>query len=166
MDNDEILKAALQKALSECQRLRDEKAHLRLRIHQSKESVSPKPKQLSVDANNRAPSSSTLTNDSRPEAKVSLFRSLFRGRDDVYASGGKEETGKLATLRPASANGISHLQYIVASARRCRTRLRNFCSWAEFLSRLVPFIGPFIVPVNLAMEKSNRPDQRTPCTDD
>ncbi len=84
MDSDEILKAELQKALSECQRLRYENAQLRLRVHQSKDSVPPKPKQL-AHANDGAPSSSPLTNDSRPEAKVSLFRSLFRGRDDVYA---------------------------------------------------------------------------------
>ena len=35
MDGDEILKAELQKALVECQRLRDENAQLRLRVHQS-----------------------------------------------------------------------------------------------------------------------------------
>jgi hypothetical protein len=73
--------------------LRDENEQLRLRIHQSKDSVSPKPKQL-AHANSCAPSSSPITNDSRPEAKVSLFRSLFRGRDDVYAVRWEGRSGK------------------------------------------------------------------------
>jgi superfamily II DNA or RNA helicase len=93
MDSDELLKAELQKALSECQRLRDENAQLRLSIHQSKDSDSPVPKQL-AQANNSATLPSTLTNDSRPEAKVSLFRSLFRGRDDVYAARWEGRSGQ------------------------------------------------------------------------
>lgn len=108
MDSDDLLKNKLQKALSECQRLREENAQLRLRIDQARDSVLPDTRKPSLPTNNqpltspspsRAPSSLTqtplsLSNDSRPEAKVSLFRSLFRGRDDVYAVRWEGRSGK------------------------------------------------------------------------
>ncbi|MCM3900141.1 MAG: DUF3883 domain-containing protein [Pyrinomonadaceae bacterium] len=94
MDSDEILKAELQTALVECQRLRDENAQLRLRVHQSSDILSPKPKKSWAHDNNKVASSTTVTNDSRPEVKVSLFRSLFRGRDDVYALRWEGRSGK------------------------------------------------------------------------
>jgi hypothetical protein len=94
MDSDEILKAELQKALAECQRLRGEIAQLRLRVHQSTDTLSPKPKKSSAHDDSKAPSSATVTSDSRPEVKVSLFRSLFRGRDDVYAVRWEGRNGK------------------------------------------------------------------------
>ncbi|HSE23910.1 MAG TPA: DEAD/DEAH box helicase family protein [Pyrinomonadaceae bacterium] len=116
MDSDDLLKAELQKVLSECQRLREENAQLRLRIDQGRDSVpldtqqpseptnnhppnlpspsrltptslsqSPAPQSPSLTPSSLAPTPPSLSNDSRPEAKVSFFRSLFRGRDDVYA---------------------------------------------------------------------------------
>src|SRR4029077_20203316 len=94
MDSDEILKAELQKALVENEHLRDENARLRLRVHQSTVTLSPKPKKASAHDNNKAPSSATVTNDSRPEVKVSLFRALFRGRDDVYPVRWEGRSGK------------------------------------------------------------------------
>jgi hypothetical protein len=57
MDSDEILKAELQKALVECQRLRDENAQLRLRVHQSPDTISPRPQKSSAHDNNKVPSS-------------------------------------------------------------------------------------------------------------
>jgi superfamily II DNA or RNA helicase len=101
MDTDETLKAKLQKALSECQRLRDENVQLRLRI-QRPNTVSPKPKPSSAPANDRTPSSSSLTNESRPGEKVSFFRNLFRGRDDVYAVRWEGRSGKTG-YSPAGA---------------------------------------------------------------
>ena len=79
-----MLKAKLQKALAENERLRDENAQLRRTASQS--SDTPAPKHEPFSGHNKKPQSTArVTNDSRPESKVSLFRSLFRGRDDVYA---------------------------------------------------------------------------------
>jgi hypothetical protein len=47
MDSDGILKAELQKALAECQRLRDENAQLRLTASQSTDTLSSKPESFS-----------------------------------------------------------------------------------------------------------------------
>ena len=85
MDSDEVLKAELQKALAECERLRDENAQLRLTVRQSTDTLSSKPKSPSGHNNKKPQSTAPVTNHSCPESKVSLFRSLFRGRDDVYA---------------------------------------------------------------------------------
>ncbi len=81
MGNDEILKAELEKAVAECERLREENARLRVRVGQA-----PDTRASHASANNtNVRTSAAVTVDSRPELKVSLFGSLFRGRDDVYA---------------------------------------------------------------------------------
>ena len=85
MDTNEILKAKLQKALAENERLRDENAQLRRTAGQSSNAPAPKPGPFYGPNNKKPQSTARVTNDSRPESKVSLFRSLFRGRDDVYA---------------------------------------------------------------------------------
>ena len=85
MANDEILKAEFEKAKAECERLRKENDRLRLRLGEAADTHVPSPKQPSNPTNKTAPSSATVLADSPPELKVSLFRSLFRGRDDVYA---------------------------------------------------------------------------------
>jgi len=85
MGNDDILKAQLEKAVAECERLREENALLKLRVGQSPDTLAPTPKQFSARNTTKAQASATVTADSPPNLKVSLFRSLFRGRDDVYA---------------------------------------------------------------------------------
>jgi hypothetical protein len=94
MDSDEILKAELKKAVAECERLREENARLRLRVNDAPVNVHPTSKQFTADHNKKAQASATLTVDSPPEAKVSLFRSVFRGRDDVYPVRWEGRTGK------------------------------------------------------------------------
>ena len=94
MDSDEVLKAELQKALAECERLRDENAQLRLTVRQSTDTLSSKPKSSSGHNNKKPQSTAPVTNHSCPESKVSLFRSLFRGRDDVYAVRWEGRSGK------------------------------------------------------------------------
>jgi hypothetical protein len=83
--SDEILKAEFEKAKAECERLRKENDRLRLRLGEAADTHVPSPKQPSTPTNKTAPSSATVLADSPPELKVSLFRSLFRGREDVYA---------------------------------------------------------------------------------
>jgi superfamily II DNA or RNA helicase len=83
--SDEILRAELDKANAECERLRKENADLRLRLGEPPNERTPI---IEVDFpldHKKIQPSATVTADSRPELKVSLFRNLFRGRDDVYA---------------------------------------------------------------------------------
>src|SRR5262249_29087908 len=84
MNSDEILKAELEKAIAECNRLRAENAELKDRLqdsditpqetHRPRRAATPKKQQLDQ----------VVTASSSPESKVALFRNLFRGRDDVY----------------------------------------------------------------------------------
>ena len=46
MGNDEILKAELEKAVAECERLREENARLRVRVGQAPDSLAPTPNQF------------------------------------------------------------------------------------------------------------------------
>ena len=94
MGNDEILKAELEKAIAECEHLREENARLRVRVGQAPDTLAPTPNQFSAHNNKKAQASATVTAESRPELKVSLFRSLFRGRDDVYALRWEGRSGK------------------------------------------------------------------------
>ncbi len=84
MGNDEILKVELEKAVAECERLREENARLKRRDGQAPVTRTSRAEQASAH-NTNVRTSATVTADSPPELKVSLFRSLFRGRDDVYA---------------------------------------------------------------------------------
>jgi superfamily II DNA or RNA helicase len=85
MDNSEELKRQLKEALSESVRLRAENIRLKKQLGQPLEET-PSPLKITF-ADPPIPYSSseiTVTNNSPPEAKVALFRSLFRGREDVY----------------------------------------------------------------------------------
>jgi len=84
MGNDEILKAELEKAIAECERLREENARLKRRDGQTPVTWASRAEQTSAH-NTNVRTSATVTANSPPELKVALFRSLFRGRDDVYA---------------------------------------------------------------------------------
>ena len=94
MDANEILKAKLQNALSECQRLRDENAQLRRRLQPPETTPRPRPTPTPWLSNDRTSSSAPVTNASSPEAKIALFRNLFRGREDVYAIRWEGKGGK------------------------------------------------------------------------
>jgi superfamily II DNA or RNA helicase len=93
VDSDEILKAELEKAVAECERLREENARLRLRVGQAPDTRTSSAEQSSA-RNKNVKTAATVTTDSRPELKVTLFRSLFRGRDDVYALRWEGRSGK------------------------------------------------------------------------
>jgi len=93
MDNDEILKAELERAVAECERLREENARLRLRAQEAPDARTSSVRQSSAHIKN-IKTAATVTADTRPELKVSLFGSLFRGRDDVYALRWEGRSGK------------------------------------------------------------------------
>lgn len=94
MGSDETLKAELAKAIAECERLREENARLRLRMGEAPEGAHNDVDQPRSSGDVKSPSSATVTADSRPDVKVSLFKDLFRGRDDVYAVRWEGRNGK------------------------------------------------------------------------
>ncbi len=81
----------LKTAQEECQRLREENAHLRamLGINQSppNEAVPQAAQAANVSSNSKS-------SVSTPEEKISLFRYLFRGREDVFAIRWEGKSGK------------------------------------------------------------------------
>ena len=109
VNNEEILKAELAKALAECEHLREEKARLRLRIGEDLESGHQDIERPSSSDEVKAYASAAVTIDSPPEVKVSLFKDLFRGRDDVYAIRWKEGTVNRAIRQRATRNGTRRL---------------------------------------------------------
>jgi superfamily II DNA or RNA helicase len=85
VSGDENLKAELAKAVAECEHLRHENARLRLRIGEAPDICPSSPERPPSSGEEKPRPLATVTIDSRPEVKVSLFSDLFRGRDDVYA---------------------------------------------------------------------------------
>jgi len=81
------LQIKLKKALEECARLKDENARLRKRLGMD-------PSNPSVDLLRENDPARLITNDSPAENKIKLFRSLFRGREDVYAVRWEGKNGK------------------------------------------------------------------------
>ncbi|NWF53369.1 MAG: DEAD/DEAH box helicase family protein [Syntrophaceae bacterium] len=81
MENGEGLGFQLEKALEECAFLRAENERLKKML-----GLSPEKKDSPVSAtpSHPAPFLPHLSNDSALDAKIALFRSLFRGREDVY----------------------------------------------------------------------------------
>jgi len=88
------LKARLAKAEAECESLRQENSRLRLRVGGTRAIRDPPAERPSPSKGERLRPATAVTNDSRPELKVALFRSLFRGRDDVYAIQWQGKSGK------------------------------------------------------------------------
>jgi superfamily II DNA or RNA helicase len=76
-------------AFAECERLREENRTLRNRLELSEIEASP-PSIAPVVP----PVGSAIHSKSSPEEKVKLFRSLFRGREDVYAMRWEGRNGK------------------------------------------------------------------------
>jgi superfamily II DNA or RNA helicase len=85
MDTNDVLKAELEKARAECERLREENTKLRVRVGEHNGRPVAKPHAPALQLSKTTETSATVRNDSTPDLKVSLFMNLFRGRDDVYA---------------------------------------------------------------------------------
>jgi superfamily II DNA or RNA helicase len=82
----EDLQIQLQKALAECASLREENERLKKLLGLPPEEIVPPPKLIISEPT--LPYTSTdavVTNESSVETQITLFRSLFRGREDVYA---------------------------------------------------------------------------------
>jgi hypothetical protein len=95
----------LAEALAECDRLRVENLQLRDRLGMPIEKRPAQPN--STPSTNGA---SAINSKSNPEEKVKLFRSLFRGRDDVYAVRWEGRSNGKAGCSPACRRvwGVPH----------------------------------------------------------
>jgi hypothetical protein len=91
MPDQDNIQERLKTVQEECRQLREENAHLRamLGIIQSPPKE-PVPQAVLVPN----PSSTTRKEVSTPEEKISLFRNLFRGREDVFATRWESKGGK------------------------------------------------------------------------
>src|SRR5450432_672639 len=85
MQDDAILKAELQQAIAECERLRAENARLKARLGDSPKPVPTRVGPLAPSLTPKTQTPETLTAKSPADQKVNRFRSLFRGREDIYA---------------------------------------------------------------------------------
>jgi len=106
VDYETDLRRELENAQAECVRLREENTRLRERLltHEqahpfSYSTETPLDNSLPIanSSESRKESSSDIdlvTNLSAPDAKIALFRKLFRGRDDVYAVHWKGRNGR------------------------------------------------------------------------
>ena len=94
MSESESADSRLTEALAECERLREENRLLRDRLKlPARESAAPPPAEPAPVG--------LVSAKSSPKEKVALFRSLFRGREDVYAVRWEGRQGK-AGYSPAS----------------------------------------------------------------
>lgn len=95
----------LAEALADCARLQEENRQLRDRLGISSEKRPVQP--TSTPLTNGA---SVINSKSSPEEKVKLFRSLFRGRDDVYAVRWEGRNNGKAGYSPAHRHvwGVHH----------------------------------------------------------
>ena len=94
---------------SECERLRAENAHLRSLLELTEAEPpsatipSPPAAALTATPPNHPDTSAPLTSDSPVAAKIARFRTLFRGRDDVYAERWQSKAGR-SGYAPACAH--------------------------------------------------------------
>jgi superfamily II DNA or RNA helicase len=136
MRNDEILRAELERAQAECERLRRENVDLRHRLGERSAELAPIVAAPASVNQNKVRSLATVAADSRPELKVSLFKSLFRGRDDVYAvrwegrngrtgysPAGIREWNRAATLEQSKKRQIKHSKLFPLTEKVIRDHL-------------------------------------------
>ena len=100
MSDNVNLERRLQEALDKCEKLRVENTQLKGRLGKSADSFTaePGPNSIALDKN-----PSGVTNQSSSEAKIELFRSLFRGREELYALRWESRKGK-SGYAPACGN--------------------------------------------------------------
>jgi hypothetical protein len=89
--NESTTDARLADALAECERLRRENHDLRKRLELPPAETAAQSTANIVEFNSTM---ATVTSKSSSDEKVKLFRSLFRGREDVYAARWDGRNGK------------------------------------------------------------------------
>ncbi|MGH7943181.1 MAG: TOTE conflict system archaeo-eukaryotic primase domain-containing protein [Limisphaerales bacterium] len=109
-------------ALSECERLRAENRDLRNRLRLPRTEAS-----VSTDALVAPPAGAAINSKSSPEEKVKLFRSLFRGREDVYAvrwEGRRKRNTVSGMSTEPRKSGQTFLKIVALVCRRSRASRR------------------------------------------
>src|SRR4030067_1971426 len=103
MIDPEDLQNQLQKALKECASLREENERLKKLLGLHPEARTPAPKPGISEASTPYTPAEHVTHDSSIETQIGLFRSLFRGREDVYPIRWEERKGN-SGYSPACAH--------------------------------------------------------------
>ena len=125
MDKEEEinLRRRLFESLEECKKLRDENVKLKALLHSSstlpfsQQSLQNTKPELYKPELYKTPFPKS---DLSPNAKISLFKSLFRGREDVYAIRWESKNGK-SGYSPACANEWDPM-YCHKPCSKCKNR--------------------------------------------
>lgn len=104
-DQSRHLEEELRAALEECARLREENERLRKQLGRQdvKACAHPVTDHVIAYENTAACDSPSVTNASNQKMKIALFRSLFRGRVDVYPVRWEDKKGR-SGYAPACAH--------------------------------------------------------------
>jgi hypothetical protein len=92
MQEREDLSERLQQALAECARLREENARLKALLYPQQNPTTTTPETILPVSTTSTPE--IISDKLTPEAKVTMFHSLFRGREDVYALRWESKNGR------------------------------------------------------------------------
>lgn len=106
-DDYQSLRNRLEQALEECERLREENAELKFRLGLIAEPTSTETLRDSAEQVWDTSTAAVVTKQSTAEMKIAFFRSLFRGREDVYPVRWEGKNGK-SGYSPACANEWKH----------------------------------------------------------
>src|SRR5450759_5713257 len=109
---------------AECEQLLAENAHLRSLLGLTETAPSPAklaslPTALTATAPNPPDTSAPLTSDSPVAAKLAHFRTLFRGREDVFALRWQNKAGR-SGYAPACAHEWDPVSYTHLRAHETR----------------------------------------------
>jgi len=100
----EDIQAQLQKALAECARLTEENARLKMLLNLQGEKAKHSSLADTLEPVLQVSTvTGTISNNSSADSKIDLFRSFFRGREDVYPVRWEGKYGK-SGYSPACAN--------------------------------------------------------------
>jgi len=121
VQSDDNLKSEFEETVAECERLRIENARLRIRLGEGPDTRDSAAGRSSSHDTRETQPTATITACSLPELKVSLFRSLFRGRDDVYALRWEGKGGRTG-YSPA---GVREWNQAPSAGRRAKKSFRH-----------------------------------------
>ena len=104
-EQDDKLQIKLKKVLEECERLREENNSLKEQFNKLLLQKTSDNQSLSIELKESklSHSKTKIESELTPDDKISLFRSLFRGREDVYSVRWESQKGK-SGYSPACAN--------------------------------------------------------------
>ena len=117
MDDPGVKARELETTLAECRRLKEENATLRQLLVENGITIPTPAKNGPQAAINREGQDAGVNEHSGKDAKVNLFRSLFRGREDVYAVRKQFKSGEWGYV-PASIRDWKAVLSAAAALRK------------------------------------------------